>query len=235
MLVAPSAAGALLSASALALFLSRTAILKWWTTRSGPAHRQAARSTRIWGFAWALAAPLLLLSAILVAGQARLLLPLLLVAPLAAVQLRAQLRREARGAGAELSGALALSALTPALVLATGWSLGAAALLWTAPALRAVLSVYYVRAKLRLERGDDSAVGNVLDAHACGSVVMLGLATAGWLPGLVAAAFVMMTLRAMWGLLRGRARATARQVGLAEMSLGIVFVVMTAAGYWGVL
>ena len=78
----------------------------------------------------------------------------MLVAPLAAVQLRAQLRREARGAGAELSGALALSALTPALVLATGWSLGAAALLWTAPALRAVLSVYYVRAKLRLERGN---------------------------------------------------------------------------------
>ncbi len=231
LLVAPSWPGGLIAMAAIAIFFSRTALLKLWVSRGGPEQRKPAREIARWGFGWLALAPVALAAAAILGGEGLFLLPLALAAPLAFLQLRAQLRHEARSVRAEVAGALALSAFTPAIALAAGWSLGSAALLWAVPALRAMLSVHYVRAKLRLERGDDSLIANVLDAHTCAAVVMVGLAVAGWLPGLAAAAFVLMSLRAMWGLLSRRARASAKQVGLAEMSLGIVFVVMTAAGF----
>ena len=134
---------------------------------------------------------------------------------------------------AELAGGLALSASTPMIALAGGWSLGAAALLWLLPALRVMLSILYIRTRLRLDRGERTRIDDVLDAHVAVLVVLIGLAVGGWLPGLAAGAFAILGLRAMCELMRSGGATTAQRLGFIELSLGILFVMMTAVGYRG--
>jgi hypothetical protein len=117
------------------------------------------------------------------------------------------------------------------IALAGGFSLGAATVLWLLPALRVTLSILYIRARLRLGRGEGVAIDDVLDAHLVVLVVLVGLAVGGWVPGLAAAAFAVLGLRALVELLRKERGSSARRLGLIEVSLGIVFVVMTAAGF----
>jgi hypothetical protein len=153
--------------------------------------------------------------------------------PASLYQLGAGRRGPARSAGAEVAGGLALSTLTPAVALAGGWALGPALLLWIVPALWSLLSILYVRARLRLVRGQAAPVDDVLDAHGAAVVVLAGLAVAGWLPHLAVAAFLLVSLRVAWGLLRRGVRTSPRRVGWAEVAAGVVLVVGTAIGWRG--
>jgi hypothetical protein len=229
-LVAPSFSGVWLGVSALALLLARTPLLKMLLSPRGAAARPLPRAARIWAVGWSAVALLGVLMAVGRSG-ATILLPLALALPLSVYQLRAQSRRRARDLSAELAGGLALSTSTMMIALAGGFSLGAATVLWLLPALRVTLSILYIRARLRLGRGEGVAIDDVLDAHLVVLVVLVGLAVGGWVPGLAAAAFAVLGLRALVELLRKERGSSARRLGLIEVSLGIVFVVMTAAGF----
>jgi len=229
-LVAPSWPGALLALSALALILARTPLLRLWSARSKPSVKSLPPLARTWAYAWSALAVLGLLAAVGLSGI-RILLPLLIALPLGLFQLRSQLLRNARSLNAELAGGLALSTSTMMIALAGGMSLGTAALLWILPALRVLLSILYIRARLRLGRGEMGAVDDVLDAHLVVLVVLAGLAVGGWVPALAAAAFAVLGLRTLFELVRKQRGISPRRLGLIEVSLGIVFVVMTAAGF----
>ncbi len=230
LLVAPSAPGTLVALAATALFLCRTALLKWWSARRGSGTRSPSRAVVRWGFGWLAVAPVALAGAAVWSGRFGFLLPLAAAVPLAAVQLGAQLRRDARQAEAEMAGALALSAFTPAIALAAGWDVGSAAMLWILPALRSVLSVQYVRTKLRQQRAEEVAAGIPLVLHLAALGALIVLARAGRMPAGAVAAFSVLTLRAGWGLL-GRRPLSVRQVGWIEVLMGAIFVGLVAAGY----
>lgn len=229
-LVAPSLPGVLLGLAALALILARTSLLRLVSARNTPSVRSLPPLARSWAYGWLAVAVLSLLGAVGLSGI-RILLPLVIALPLGAFQLRSQLLRNARTLNAELAGGLALSTSTMMIALAGGLSLGTAALLWILPALRVLLSILYIRARLRLGRGEMSAVDDVLDAHLVVLVVLAGLAVGGWVPALAAAAFGVLGVRTLYELVRKQRGISARRLGFIEVSLGIVFVVMTAAGF----
>jgi hypothetical protein len=229
-LVAPSLPGALLGLSAVAVVLARTPLLRLLSARQNPSARSLPPLAKSWGYGWLAVAVLGVLAAVGMSGG-RILLPLLVALPLGAYQLRSQLLRNARTLNAELAGGLALSTSTMMIALAGGASLGTATLLWVLPALRVLLSILYIRARLRLGRGETTAVDDVLDAHLVVLVVLAGLAVGGWVPALAAGAFAVLGLRALYELVRKQRGISPRRLGFIEVSLGIVFVVMTAAGF----
>lgn len=229
-LVAPSLPGALLGLSAVALVLARTPLLRILSARSHPSAKPLPLLARSWGYGWLAVALLGLLAAVGMSG-ARILVPLVIALPLGVYQLRSQLLRNARTLKAELAGGLALSTSTMMIALAGGASMGTAAVLWVLPALRVLLAILYIRARLRLGRGETTAVDDVLDAHLVVLVVLAGLAVGGWVPALAAGAFAVLGLRALYELVRKQRGISPRRLGFIEVSLGIVFVVMTAAGF----
>jgi hypothetical protein len=81
------------------------------------------------------------------------LLPVALAAPLAGLQLWLDARGRARELLPEAAGAVAMGSLAASVALAGGWSLLPALGLWALLAARAVPAIVYVRARLRLERG----------------------------------------------------------------------------------
>jgi hypothetical protein len=229
-LVVPSAPGFALGGAALALLLAWTPLEKLAKRARDPRGVTLPLVAYVWTFGWLALAVSGLAFALRAAGPG-ILLPLALALPLVILQLEARLRRRPRRLESELGGALAMSVSAPMIALAGGFGLLAAALLWLLPALRVTLSILFVRARLRLDRGQATRVDDVLDAHVAAVVVLFGLAAGGWLPGLAAVAFLLLGLHAMLQLLRSHGRTTARRLGVVELSLGVLFVMMTAVGY----
>ena len=154
LLVAASWAGVALVLAALAALLLQTPLsLALTDVRRG---RSAPRTALAWRFALAYGALLLLAlaAALTLVGHASVLLPALLAAPLAALQLGFDARGRAREFVPEAAGAVAMGSLAACVALAGGWSLLPALGLWALLAARAVPAIIYVRARLRLERGE---------------------------------------------------------------------------------
>jgi hypothetical protein len=234
LLLAPSAAGVALVVAALAaLLLQNPLSLALADARRG---RRYPRTSLAWrwaaGYAAALAAALGL--ALALAGTAAVLVPALLAAPLAALQLVYDARNRGRAFVAEAAGAVAIGALVASVALAGGWRLGPALLLWVLLAARSVPSIFYVRARLRLERGQAVATGPAWYAH--GSVVLAVAlaAAAGLLPWLVIVPYLLLAARAAVGLSPRRTPVSAKVIGFRELGFGIATVVLLALAFlWG--
>ncbi len=179
--------------------------------------------------ALALLGGLCLAGALLLAGP-RLLLPLAVAGPLGALTLAYDLRHRSRTWIAELAAPVALTSTVAVLALAAGWALAPALGLWGLLAARAVPSVLYVRARLRLERGEDPPRAVAEAAQGFGFLAALALAATGLAPWLGTAAVGVLTVRAFWGLSSFRRPATARRVGVSEIFWGTFLVLATAAG-----
>ncbi len=159
------------------------------------------------------------------------LLPLVIAAPLFALQAYFDATARSRAAAAELIGALALAASAAGIALAGGWSAERAGALWLLLAARALPAILYVRARLRLERDQPFSRWLPLVAHALGLLVVLALAAAALIPAPSAAAFALLLARALYGLSPYRRGHSAKQIGLQELLLGILFVGLVALGY----
>ena len=123
--------------------------------------------------------------------------PLAVAAPIGLVALafdarRAQPRGPARGGGGGRARAprprRSRSPGAPRRRLAWG--------AWALLALRAVTSVLYVRARIRLDRGLAAGPRAVLAGHAAALAAATGLASAGWAPWLAPAVFFVLLARA---------------------------------------
>jgi hypothetical protein len=132
----------------------------------------------------------------------------------------------------ELCGAIALGAVAPAIALSAGFAVGPALALWAIPVARAAASILYVRARLRLDRGEQASRATAIAAHVVGLVVISGFVIAGLLPWLSIVALVVLLVRAVVGLSTQRRIVAARTVGFQEVGYGLLTAVLVALGYW---
>ena len=157
--------------------------------------------------------------------------PLALAASMLLVQLAYDARNRGRTLLPEVLGAAAPGALAAAVVRADGWGLAEAFALWAIVATRAIPSVLYVRARLRLDRGRETGTDPVWPSHVLAIGLVGFLVFAGLAPRLAAVAVALLTARTALGLSRWRSGTRPRQVGLAEIGIGIGFVALVALGY----
>jgi hypothetical protein len=98
-------------------------------------------------------------------------------------------------------------------------------------AARAVPAVVYVRARLRLEKGQPFSRMPVFIAHGAAILVALGLAIAELAPVLVVVTMAILLLRAIYGLAPRPQPTPAKIIGLQELAYGIMTVVLVYAGF----
>jgi hypothetical protein len=227
LLIAPSVAGAALGVSALFAFLVRTPLKLAvvdvrrgrWLERSQLAVRIAvgelvvlvgAAAAAVWASGWSW------------------LVPVALAVPFVGVEAWFDFRSRARRFVPELCGAIGIGAVAAAIVLAADRGAALAVGVWLILAGRSVAAIPFVRVQIvRLRRGAAS-IGRS-DAAQSVAMVIGGVAVGvdqrlfAGLAGLI----VLAVLHAVWVR---RPMVAAKVLGLRQMALGIVLVIVTAAG-----
>jgi len=151
--------------------------------------------------------------------------------PFGLAQLVYDVKLQGRALAPELLGALALGSVAAAIMIAGGFSAGVALAAWTLLALKAVSSVLYVRARLRLDRGLRPALAPPLASHGLAVLVAGLLVALGRAPWLSVFAFVVLSARAAFGLSRRRRVVRPRVVGFQELGFGLAFTCLLILGY----
>lgn len=158
--------------------------------------------------------------------------PLLLAAPFAIIQLGHDVQGRSRELLPELSGAMAMAAVSASIALAAGWSLTHALTLWALlAAARVGPSILYVRARLQQNHGRRARIAPAVAAHLLGCALALTLAWLGLAPALAVVAAFILLLRAAYALSPYCPQFTAKQVGLSEIAFGLINVLALACGY----
>ena len=234
LLVAPSAAGAVLAGAGVTAVMAQHPLALFLTdVRRGKTYPRTGLARRFAAL-YGAAALLAVLMAVTLAGGVRMLWPLAFAAPLAGVQLWFDTRNMGRELLPEVAGAAAVGALTACMAMAAGWPLVPALGLWLVTGLRSVPSIVWVRARLGLAYERDIDRRPALIASVAAVVIAAALAATGALPWLVVVGAAVLAARAGWGLSRFRRPTQPKHVGMRELAFGLVFVLAAVAGYaWG--
>lgn len=231
LLVAPSWGGLGLAVGAFGLFLLR------WPLKIARASRKQERQARM-TIALRFAAGYVLLASggflisLLQAGW-RPLLPLLAALPFGLIFFLYDAQNRSRSWQAELAGPIAFAATAAAIALAGGWTAAPVLALWAVLVARAVPSILYVRARLRLDRGKPHRPAVVAGAHLAALAVVGGLIRLDLLPLLTAGVFGLLLLRAVWGLSHFRRPVPVKVIGFSELGWGLLTVLVVAVGHFG--
>jgi hypothetical protein len=230
LVLAPGTAGVWLALAALFAFLARQPLrLALMDRRRGVRYPRTALAERV--LATFLAAAALLLALASAAAHAPFWPALAMAAPFALAALAYDALGRGREALGETAGAVALSASTAAIALAGGVAPAVAFAASVLLALRALTSVLYIRARIRLDRGLAAGPRAALAAHGAAlvvAVVLAGVAAAPWLGAL---AFAVLLGRAVHGLSRWRGAIRPQRLGFQELAYGLVTLALLAAGY----
>jgi hypothetical protein len=224
MLLAPSWSGTgLVLASLAALFLQHPLSLFLSDKRRGRIFPRTPLALQFAGIYSIFVLFGLLLTSI-TATSFLFLVPLVLAAPFAFTQLEHKSRNKGRSLWAELSGATAMSALAPSLLLLGDFSILSALAIWILLLVRSLPSILYVRARLRLERGEnaDQFTPLISSIVACGVTALLVYLKL--LPVFVLPVMVVLFIRAAFGLSMMRGSTRARTVGMLELVYGLLVV-----------
>jgi hypothetical protein len=151
--------------------------------------------------------------------------PIILALPFAAIQLFFDLRKQSRALLAELAGAIAISALAAVIVMAAGWALWSALVLWLLLSLQAVTAIVYVRIRLRLARNEPAHHAPALILHLAAFVIVAGLLSIGWASWPVLLVFALLFLRCWIGLLPRSLATPTPLVGVQEVIVTLMVVV----------
>lgn len=225
LLLAPSIAGFYLALSAVGFFLARHPLTLVVLNRKRSSLRTAlagrfATLYLVIGAASFVAA--------LAFAQRAFLLPLLVATPFALVQVAHDWTGRRRVLLPELAGAIAISSLTTAMLLAGRWSPRLSFALWVVMVARAVPTVVYVRACIRRLRLSTVSPYPMIVLHllAIGAAIALGAAEviSAW----VAMAMFLLLVRAVIGFARAKTL-TAKQLGFSEIAFGAMTVLIVAA------
>lgn len=154
-------------------------------------------------------------------------IPLLAALPLAAVQLALEFRSDGRSLLSELCGALVLAATASAILLAADKPFVMAALVWLLMALRAVPSIMYVRARIRLIHGRRTSIASPISVHVLGVLISIALWTSGVTNAFAPLAVGMLLFRTYYGLMLSTPTAV-RTVGIQEVIYGLILTIMCA-------
>jgi hypothetical protein len=231
LLVAPAWPGLLLVISATAGLLAQHPLSLVLADRRRGRVFPRTRLARAFLAGYCGVALLALATAVVWLGRVDLLLPALLAAPLALVQLRYDAHNRGRALLPELAGASAVGALAAVVAMAGGWPLAPALLLWFVLAARTVPSIVYVRTRLRLEYGRPVDVRPALATSLAALVAIGVLAAIGLLPVLSVPAFGLLLVRASLGVSRWRRPTKATTIGIREIVFGVVVAVSTGVGF----
>lgn len=229
-LVAPSFAGFALSVSALGVFLIHQPLKIVLKDRAKGKRYERTQWAERFTLFYALLAGSGFALAVVNAGIG-FLIPLLLAVPFACIQLFYETQNRGRESTPEICGAIALSALAPAIVLISNWSLAQALLIWLIICARAITSIFYVRVRLRLEKGKVPDTKLAIGSHVLTLGLFVVLVMFALTPKLVIAAFGVLLARAVYGLSEYRRPTPAKHIGFQEVGFGLLTVVFTALGY----
>ena len=230
LLVAPSVAAGLLALSTIAAFLLRQPLKITLVDRRRGLRTERTRRARTVIAVLAAIAGLSFLGALWLAGPA-FLAPLALAIPFGAVYLTYDLTKPGRTLQAELTGPVALAFVASSMAVMDGWALANALALWAALTLRAVPSVLYVRARIRLDRGREPNTVWPIVAHVLALVAVAALIWTDLLPAVAVIPYVALLARAVWFLSPRRPMVRIKTIGFMELGLGLFLVVMLAIGY----
>lgn len=234
LLVAPSLGGLALAIGAFALFLfNRPFKIYWADRRRDRAYERtvvALRYATIYGIVAALGFG----GGLALAGW-QAFVPLALAAPLLALFMVYD-QRPGRYWQAELAAPVAFAAIVASMAVAGGWEWVPALALWGFMAARAMPAVLFIRARLRLDKGKVTGPGEsaavVMAVHTLALAVVIGLVLPGWLPATAVLAATLLLARAGWGLSVWRWRSSVKALGILETIIGLLVVLLVAAGYW---
>ena len=230
LLVAPSWAGASLGLGVVSASLLRQPLKIVWQDRQRR-HRYARtvlaeRFAALYGAVMALG-----FAGAVALGGVVVVLPFLFAVPLAGLALFSYAQNHGRDLWPEMAGAgvLALSAF--GIGLADQKSLGMAATLWLIPLARNIASILYIRARIRLDKGQPFSRTPAVLAHIAGIGAVGTLAALGYAPVLAMVAMSILLVRAVHGLSGHRQRVRVQTLGFLEVFYGLLTVAFTAAGY----
>jgi uncharacterized membrane protein YedE/YeeE len=113
------------------------------------------------------------------------------------------------------------------IALANGLPLPIALLLWATLALRALISIMYVRVRLRRARHEAAHVEGALLLHGLALIVFITLWRAGAVGATLPIAFSVLLARAAKGLLAPKAVPT-KAIGFSEIGFGVFVAILTA-------
>jgi hypothetical protein len=171
-----------------------------------------------------------LLSALHLTGL-HILIPALIAAPLAGIQLLYDMRSDSRHWLPELAGSTAMGASAAIIMLAGGWPLTAALGGWALIAARNIPSILYVRSRLRMAKAQPYSRVPATAAHLMALVGLGVLATSGLTPWLTILAGGGLLLRALNGLTPQQKDVKASTIGFQEIAFGLAYVLLAAIGY----
>lgn len=230
LIVAPTLAGVGLAVATLGAFLARHPLKLLAADRRNrrrfPRTKLAERFTLLYGAVTLLG----LLTAVAASSDKRFLLPLVLAAPLAAVQLVADAKGESRTLWPELAGSIAMASVAASLALAAGWSWPESLGLWAVLTARVVPTILYVRERLKLLHGKDARKTSVIIFHLAALILILWLVWIKAVPILAAVALFILILRAVFGFSLGWPK-TAKGIGISELGFGALTVLAVALGH----
>jgi len=159
------------------------------------------------------------------------LLPLLMAFPFALIQLWYDAKNQSRKLLPEICGAIALGAIAPMIAILGGWSMTPALILWLFLLGRIIPSILYVRARLRLEKGNPIQRGAVWGVHGVAVLMVIGFAIPRAMPYLGIMAMFILLVRAVIGLSDYRKPRRAPIIGFQEMGYGFLTACLGALGY----
>ena len=230
LLIAPSWGGLGLAIGAFGLFLLRWPVKVAQTSRRQqryPRMTLALRFVALYG--------LLTFGGLLVgvwqAGW-RPLWPLLAALPFGLIFFLYDSQNRSRSWQAELAGPVAFSATATIIALAAGWAVGPALALWFVLVARAVPSILYVRARIRLDRGRPHQPAIAIGTHGVALAIVVWLVWVDWLPWLTLSVFVLLLARAIWGLSHYRRPVPIKVIGFSELGWGLLLVLVVILGYY---
>lgn len=155
---------------------------------------------------------------------------LLLAVPFALLQIGFELRNQVRHALAEISGAIALAALAPSILLISGWEWSLAMGLWAVLVIRVVVSILYIRARLRLEKGKPAHAAVVLITHLIGLIGLTGLLVTSLSHWLNLIGGLVLLIRAGLGVSPFRTPTPAKVIGFREIAYGLIVALLAGIG-----
>lgn len=227
LLVAFSPSGLYLAVGALTAFLAHQPLRVW--LKNGPGLKQ--KTAMVFFLIYALPAALFLFWFIL---RERFIstLPLYITLALMIAYVFAEKAGQGRRLYVEIMAALSMAIISMSITLSADWTAEQATGLMLFSASRTVPSVFYVRARLRLDKNNASYVriSNIVNIMAFGLVFLLiyqqGLSWFVLLP------FLVLLGRALYGVSSYRPRQTVKQIGIVEFLVGLQMVILVAVGYW---
>lgn len=224
--VAPSWTALLVAVGSLSVFLFRQPIRIVWNDFSAGRNTGRTHAALVFGGIYFVVASTCLSAAI--AEDPRVAIPLIAGIPFGVAVLLLDSRKQSRSLTAEILGPVALGSTGAAVAIGGGMSVAMGAVIWGLILARALPAILYVRARLRLEYGETPGLVAPIGSHAVALAGTVALGVSKLVPHVASVAYLLLLVRACFGLSRLRRPLTARGVGFSEIGWGLFTIVFLA-------